>query len=157
MSPMACPTTSQVRQASCVAVAGRALLIEGRPGSGKTALALALIDRGATLIGDDAVTLQVCGGALWAAPPPNIAGLVEIRNVGIGELPTTEAPVALLLRLDLQAPRQPETIDSVEIAGCAIPAIAFHPGGPIPALRAEWALALHGLPLASTDAQSAAR
>ena len=145
-----------VRQASCVAVCGRALLIEGPPGSGKTTLALALIDRGAELVGDDGVTLSARAGTLWAAPPPNIAGLIEIRNVGIGSLPAVEAPVALLLRLEPAAPRQPETVERVEIAGCAIPALEFHPGGPIPALRAEWALALHGLPLAASQDQGAA-
>lgn len=148
---------SVVYQASCVAVGGRALLIEGPPGSGKTSLALALIDRGATLVGDDGVTLEPRQGTLWAAPPPNIAGLIEIRNVGIGELPTAEAPVALLLRLDPEAPRQPEHIGTREIAGCEIPALAFYPGGPIPALRAEWALALHGLSLASGGAQNTGR
>ncbi|HQA17982.1 MAG TPA: serine kinase, partial [Novosphingobium sp.] len=47
---------SLVHQATCVAIKGRALLIEGPPGSGKSSMALALIDRGAALIGDDGVT-----------------------------------------------------------------------------------------------------
>ena len=145
-----------VRTASSVAVAGRALLIEGPPGSGKTSLALALIDRGAVLVGDDAVALSVQDGALWAAPAPNIAGLIEIRNVGIATVPTAQAPVALLVRLDSEAPRQPDAIGQTEIAGCLIPTLAFYPGGPIPALRAQWALTLHGLPLAAEGAQGSA-
>src|SRR3546814_11755709 len=48
---------SSVIQGSAVAIGGRAVLIIGPPGSGKTSLALALIDRGATLIGDDGVAL----------------------------------------------------------------------------------------------------
>ena len=147
---------SIVRQATAVAVGGRALLIEGPPGSGKTSIALTLIDRGAALIGDDGVTLDVRDGVLWAAPPPNTAGLVEIRNVGLGELDTTEAPVALLLRLDPGAPRLPESGVAEWIAGCAVPVLAFHPGGGIPALRAEWALRLHGLPPGCAKAQSPA-
>jgi len=99
----------------------------------------------------------VRGGVLWAAPPPNTGGLVEIRNVGIAELPATEAPVALVLRLDRDAPRQPDRVERETIAGCAIPALGFFPGGPIPALRAEWALRLHGLPLAPADAQTRRR
>ena len=146
-----------LRQATCVAVEGRALLIEGPPGSGKTSLALALIDRGAALVGDDGVTLTKRGGVLWAAPPPNTAGLVEIRNVGIAPLPAGQAPVALLLRLDPDAPRQPEAAERETVAGCAIPVLAFFPGGPIPALRAEWALRLLGLPLAPVEAQTPGR
>ena len=62
---------SEVRQAGAVAIGGCGLLIEGAPGSGKSSLALALIDRGAALIGDDGVALSLRGGRLWAAPPPN--------------------------------------------------------------------------------------
>ena len=87
------------------------MLIEGPPGSGKSSLALMLIDRGATLIGDDGVLLEVRDGRLWALPPPNIAGLIEIRNVGIARLPAGEAPVALVVRLDPAAARQPESAE----------------------------------------------
>ncbi len=55
-----------IHQASCVAIGERALLIEGLPGSGKSSLALALIDRGATLVGDDGVVLVNRNGILWA-------------------------------------------------------------------------------------------
>ena len=51
-------------QATAVEIGGRALLIEGPPGSGKSSLALALIDRGARLIGDDSVMLEVSGRQL---------------------------------------------------------------------------------------------
>jgi hypothetical protein len=142
-----------VRQATGVALNGRALLIEGPPGAGKTSIALVLIDRGATLIGDDSVTLSVRGGRLWAAPPPNIRGLIEIRGVGLAELPTAEAPVALILTLDSGAARLPEGPASAIIAGCTVPVLAFNPEGPIPALRAQWALRLHGLPSPPAKAQ----
>lgn len=143
-----------LRQSTAVAVRGRALLIEGPPGSGKTSIALALIDRGARLVGDDGVALEVRDGVLWAAPPPHTAGLAEIRNVGLATFPTCEAPVALVLRLDPAAPRQPEGPESATIAGCSVPVLAFFPGGPIPALRAEWAVRLHGLPAAGAKAQT---
>jgi serine kinase of HPr protein (carbohydrate metabolism regulator) len=130
---------------SCVAIGGRGVLIEGEPGSGKSSLALALIDRGAVLIGDDGVTLRPRGGRLLASPPPNIAGLIEVRNVGLVRLATTSAPLALVIRLDEAAPRHIEAAHSVERRGLAVPAVSLHPAGAVLPLRAEYALKRHGL------------
>jgi serine kinase of HPr protein (carbohydrate metabolism regulator) len=132
-------------QASCVAIGGRGVLIEGRPGSGKSSLALALIDRGAVLVGDDGVLLERRSERLWALPPPTIAGLLEIRNVGLVRLVAEPAPVALVLQLDHEAPRHVEVADLVELAGTAVPLIRLWPDTPVLAPRAEWALAMHGL------------
>ena len=137
--------TPVAHQASCVAVGRRAVLIEGPPGSGKSSLALALIDRGATLVGDDGVLLERREGRLWALPPPNIAGLLEIRNVGLARLSAAPAPVALVLRLDREAPRHVEAAEQLELAGVFVPLIRLWPDAPVLALRAEWALAMHGL------------
>lgn len=119
--------------------------MEGEPGSGKSSLALALIDRGAALIGDDGVLLVRSGGTLLAAPPPRIAGLLEIRNVGLVCLPTTTSPMALILHLDPAAARFPEPVTR-DLLGVAVPALPFRPGDAVQALRAEHALRLHGLP-----------
>lgn len=137
-----------VHQASAVVIAGRALLIEGPPGSGKSSLALALIDRGAGLIGDDAVTLLEKNGRLIAAPPPNIAGLLEVRGVGLVRFPVAApAPVALVLVLGgPPVARLPESpLPCRTIAGIAVPVLRFDPGMIAPALRAEHVLALHGI------------
>ena len=124
---------------------GRALLIEGAPGSGKSSLALALIDRGGVLIGDDGVALEPREGRLWASPPPTIAGKLEIRNVGIVDLPTAQAPVALVIALDEAAPRYIEAPEWIEIAAINLPLVRLWPASPVLALRAQWALVRHGL------------
>ncbi|WP_347303493.1 HPr kinase/phosphatase C-terminal domain-containing protein [Croceibacterium sp. TMG7-5b_MA50] len=132
-------------QASCVAIAGRGVLIEGPPGSGKSSLALALIDRGAALVGDDGVRLEMAGDTLWAHPVPATAGLLEIRNVGLVTLPSVPAWIALVLRLDPGAPRYVEEAESAARAGVRLPLIRLWPDTPALPLRAEWALRLHGL------------
>ena len=140
--------TALVLQASAVVIDGRALLIDGQPGSGKSSLALALIDRGAGLIGDDAVTLTADGDRLIASAPPNIAGLIEVRGVGLARLPVARpAPVALILTLGGPlTERLPDIpLPTREIEGVAIPVLAFDPGTIAPAARAEWALGVHGL------------
>lgn len=147
--------TATVVHASAVVITGRALLIEGPPGSGKSSLALALVDDGAELIGDDAVTLTPCtpasGGAqVLAGPPPNIAGMLEVRGVGIIRLPVAPpAPVALILSLGGdRLERLPSSPLPVRvIAGVAVPVLAFDPGTIAPAARARRALDLHGTPL----------
>ena len=130
---------------SCVAIDGRAVLIEGPPACGKSSLALALIDRGAKLIGDDGVTFEARGDHLWAAPPPNTAGMLEIRNVGLIELQPVEAPLSLAILLREQSPRYLEQAETVDIKGFELPVVLLWPASPVLALRAEWALRQHGL------------
>ena len=130
---------------TAVAVQGRALLIEGEPGSGKSSLALALIDRGASVIGDDGVWLTVAGNRVTANPPPRIAGLLEVRGVGLVRLPAVSAPVALILRLDAAAPRLPDPVEQRELMGHKVPLLLMQPHASVLALRAEQALLMHGL------------
>jgi len=134
------------RQATCVAIGGRGLLIEGPAGSGKSSLALALIDRGAVLVGDDSVMLEARDGRLVARPHPETRGLLEVRNLGIVSLPVCESvEIALLVRLDEHAPRFIERPPQVEIERVALPLVALWPDSPVLALRAEMALARFGL------------
>jgi hypothetical protein len=133
--------------ATCVAIAGRGVLIEGDPGSGKSALALALIDRGAVLVGDDGVLLEAVAGRLIAHPHPRTRGLLEIRNLGLAPFPVGEAaPIALLVVLDRQAPRFIDTAHMVVRQTIALPMVALWPESHPPALKVEQALRLYGLP-----------
>ncbi|WP_066551940.1 HPr kinase/phosphorylase [Croceicoccus bisphenolivorans] len=132
-------------QATCVAIEGRAILIEGEPGIGKTSLALALIDRGAKLIGDDGVLLERRDDRLWVLPHPNTRGLIEVRNVGIVTMHCGDAPAALVLELSDLAPRHIDAPGKVLRHGMELPCLSFWPSSPIGAFRAELALAVHGL------------
>lgn len=137
---------SRLIQASCIAIGGRGVLIQGPPGSGKSSLALALIDRGALLVGDDGVSIDRQGGVLLASPPPRITGLIEVRNVGLLTKPVTSSvPVALALRLDPAAERLPECTETLTIEGIDLPCLALWPDSPVLALRAEAALEQWGL------------
>ncbi len=133
-------------QATCVAIAGRALLIEGPPGSGKSSLGLALIDRGAALVGDDGVLIEARGGRLIARPHPRTRGLLEVRNLGLLPFPVCEeAPVALVIVLDAAAPRFVEQAETVLRGGVALPLLRISPEGAIVHLKAERALTQYGI------------
>lgn len=135
-----------LQRATAVAMGGRAILIEGSPGCGKSSLALALIDRGAVLIGDDGVSLTRQGERLLASPPPNIAGLLEVRNLGLLTFPVaSDVPAALVLRFDPASPRFIERADRTTIAGCSLPLILIWPDGSNAALKAELAMQHYGL------------
>lgn len=112
--------SSETLHATTVAIDGRAVLIEGASGAGKSDLALRLIDRGAQLVSDDRTLVVRDGGSLIARAPRAQAGRMEVRGVGIATVPhVDEAPVALLVRLEPEPPRMPErrrrTIAGVEV------------------------------------------
>ena len=109
---------SLILHATCVCVDGRAVLIRGASGSGKSSLALQLTGLGARLVADDRTLLTRTDGALVASAPPTIAGLIEARGVGILRLPhVTSAPVVLSVDLDrtenrrLPEPHQDSLLD----------------------------------------------
>ena len=133
--------------ATCVAIGDRGVLLTGPSGAGKSDLALRLIDRGAMLVSDDGVDLHARNGRLEAASPRTIAGLLEVRGLGILPFEATAAPVALVIALDRPAARMPESPLPIEtIEGIAIPLLAldaFEPSAPI---KVERALMAFGLP-----------
>jgi serine kinase of HPr protein (carbohydrate metabolism regulator) len=105
----AAATDRETVHASCVAINGRAVLLCGVSGSGKSDLALRLLDRGAALISDDYTELRRDGDRLFGSAPASIVGKIEIRGIGIIAWPAvSEAPIALCLVLDTPVERIPE-------------------------------------------------
>ena len=123
--------------ATCVALDGRdgplGVLLRGPSGAGKSDLALRLIDRGARLVADDLCEVTVEDGAagprLIARAPAEIAGVLEVRGLGIAEVPSlAQAPVALIV--DLVAPEEVERLPDAateEILGVDLPRLALDP------------------------------
>lgn len=95
------PSAAVTLHATAVARAGRALLIRGASGTGKSALALQLMALGAQLIADDGVVLARDGDRVIASAPDPIRGLIEARGVGLLDAdPAPPAPVVLVADLD---------------------------------------------------------
>lgn len=139
--------TDQPTHASCVALDNRAILLIGASGSGKSDLAIRLIDRGWSLVADDYVQLTPIDGRLLASPPANIAGKIEVRNVGVVELScASEVPVCLVILLDREPERMPEP-GWWRIAGLQIPSLAMHAFEASAPIKIEHSLRLHGLSL----------
>lgn len=115
-------SADKVLHASCVAVDGKAVLILGQSGAGKSALALTLMAYGARLVADDQVDLRVHDGRVIARAPSAIAGLVEARGMGILNAEVCDnAPLALVVDLDeVEVERMP-TLRQVTVSGCVLP------------------------------------
>jgi serine kinase of HPr protein (carbohydrate metabolism regulator) len=128
--------------ATAVSVAGAGVLLVGRPGSGKSDLALRLIDRGAILIADDRVITTGKGGRLWLSAPPTITGLLEVRGVGLLPMPTVNNVEALcIFDLDVGPERLPEPATRA-IDGANLPLLALSPFESSAPLKIELAVAV---------------
>ena len=126
--------------ATCVAARARgdwrAVLLRGPSGAGKSALALRLIDAGWRLVSDDQTLLHRVAerpAALLAAAPPRIAGLLEVRGMGVVSLPEiARAEVALVVDLvpAERIERLPEP-DDCELLGVRLAHLALAPDDPL--------------------------
>ena len=101
--------SSETLHASTVALDGRAVMISGPSGSGKSDLALRLLDRGFTLVSDDQTIVRKDGGRVLASAPPTIRGKLEIRGVGIVDMDCIDdVPLALVVELTSDIQRLPD-------------------------------------------------
>ncbi len=137
---------------TAVAVAGRAALIRGAPGSGKSDLALrcmalnpgALVAQSPLLVADDRVVVARRIDALVVTCPTALAGLIEVRGIGIVSVPFIEEAV-LALVVDLVAPtaveRLPDALPPAQFCGLLVPRIELTPFELTAALKLIIALA----------------
>jgi serine kinase of HPr protein (carbohydrate metabolism regulator) len=131
--------------ASCVALGDRAILLTGPSGSGKSDLALRLLDRGAILVSDDYTVLTAHRGTLLATAPATIAGRIEVRGVGLVEIGHESGfPVGLVVDLDAPPERMPNG-RSQTIAGIPVPVVAIAPFEASAPIKVELALLHIGL------------
>jgi serine kinase of HPr protein (carbohydrate metabolism regulator) len=87
--------------ASCVQLSGIGIVLLGASGVGKSDLALRLIDSGATLVADDQVHVEAGETGLLGRPAEALAGLLEVRGLGILRLPYCEvSQLGLVVELD---------------------------------------------------------
>lgn len=128
--------------ASCVAMAGNAVLLRGPSGAGKSDLALRLINAGGLLVADDRTQLQRQGDMLIASSPETIRGLLEVRGIGPLEVATAE-PSRVHLVIDLippaMVPRLAEPLHE-NFLGVALPCLLLNPFEASAAIKVKLAL-----------------
>ncbi len=100
---------SETVTASAVVHRGAGILIRGAPGTGKSTLALMLIEDGGLLVGDDRVHLSACHGRIIASGHGAVAGQIELRGRGLVERPFEPSAVIRLV-VDLAPPDQIERL-----------------------------------------------
>ncbi|WP_420607901.1 HPr kinase/phosphorylase [Novosphingopyxis sp.] len=134
------PPRSEALHGTAVSIGGTGVLLLGAPGSGKSDLALRLIDRGALLIADDLVLLGVHGEAIRLSGTGNMTGRMEIRGIGLCGMPHVDnAPFRLAALCDLPPERLP-TPEHRRWLGIAVPAVRLAPFEASAPVKLEWAL-----------------
>lgn len=111
--------------ASSIARDGRAVLLVGQSGSGKSDLALRLLNHGFTLVSDDRTIVSKERGKLFASAPLTIKGKLEIRGIGIVDVESIDnVPVALVVELTSTMERMPDDSRERRILGVQVPLVS---------------------------------
>jgi serine kinase of HPr protein (carbohydrate metabolism regulator) len=142
VSPVAPRARAQLH-ASCVALGGLGVVLRGPPASGKSDLALRLIDAGGRLVADDRLLVERRGEQLIGRAPEALAGLIEVRGLGIMRVEhCAGAPLGLVVELDGAAswPRLPEPMTH-ELLGVALPFFRLDPRASSTCAKIKLALA----------------
>jgi HPr kinase/phosphorylase len=146
--------------ATVVAIGRWGVVIMGPSGSGKSDLALRLIDRGATLVGDDYIAMINVSNTPVARSAPSLAGKIEVRGIGIlGMDYIDSAPVRLCIELGDDGERFLEQWPVKHLCGFAIPTLKLNAFSVAAPIKAE--LALQSLvdadhwPVPSVDSEKA--
>ena len=138
--------SSETVHASTVATEGRAILITGPSGSGKSDLTLRLIDRGFSLVSDDQTIVRRDGDRLLASPPPTLAGKLEIRGIGIVDVEhVADVPVAMIVELTSDIQRMPDDSRERPILGVSLPLVSIDAMGASAPSKVAFALNRMGL------------
>ena len=125
--------------ATCVEVAGRALLLVGPSGSGKSSLALEMMALGAGLVADDITELSVTDAGLIARAPATLPAAIEAR--GLGLLPAElkgPTPVAAALDLTRRSAERLPPAKEISFLGRVIPLLHRPASGPVPAMLLQY-------------------
>ena len=118
---------------------GKGVLITGKPGVGKSSLALQLMDRGALFISDDQTALSQEVGEIVARAPLALKGLMEVRGIGICQFPCQEKSfLNLFVEIcdSIEVERLPES-SFVEYYGIRVPYLKLLKGDPLGAIKVE--------------------
>ncbi len=158
------PLNAPTLHATAVLIGAHAVLIRGPSGAGKSRLALALIQAAqnspypalpiARLVGDDRVQVEAAGSRLLVRPAAALAGLLEVRGLGIRRLPYEPvARVGLIVDLAASdAARLPaEAAETATISGICLPRLTVAPGEAALPLILAWLATPQVSPSATTS------